>query len=986
MTKPPEPAIRYDPRVDVLVLGPLELLADGNAVAIRRGRPRRLFLTLLLRAGTAVSSDRLVDELWGDEIPKNAPNALQILISYLRKVLADVPGAPQIETIGGGYRLSIGDAFVDVHHFEEAIASISALGPTERVARLDRALGLWRGTPYAELLYEDVAQGDIARLNELRLDAIEARNDALLEMGRHQEVLTSLRQLVIEEPLRERFHAQLALALYRSGRQADSLRALDNARDLLLEQLGLDPGPELRELQQAILEQAPELAPPPRIDHELPSPANLRPTHAEEVGRRVVPDDDTVGRTDAIHKLRQLARSRRLVTLTGPGGTGKTRLAAEVATSLDRVWWADLSPVQDASGVLRTLSAAVGSPIGTDDDPIEGLLAHLQNEQGVLIIDTCEHVLEVVRALLEQILDRTKTTVLATSRQPLRLRDELAWPVPPLGLPDPNNLTIAGVRESDAAELFRRRATSVAPDFEINERNAADVGRICLMLDGLPLALELAAGHAGVLTPASIVRLLDDRLRILVSEGQGRQQTLRATIEWSYQRLSSTERTFLHRLAVFAGGFSLEAAVTVAGADLLDDGLAVLLALANQSLVSTAGADRFRLLDTIHAFVHERLDARDASEARDRHAQWYRLFAEEANRHLRGSDAVGWMDEVRAELPNLRAALEWSFAGGDSTIGAAIAAALSWFWSVEGLASEATEWLEAARPTVDSGGVLEASLMNGRGLHAATMGDLTTALEECGAAADLYRRHEDDRGEAHALIYMGIALWGLGRYREAADTHDRAVALFRRLGDDRGFAISLALRARTAADLEESTTADLLDAALPIARRVGDPHVVALCLEQRSRCATADGDVDLAWELAAESLTLHEGIGHGEGTVASLHALGRALAAAGKLDEARDLHHRGLRLSHDLDQPGGFADGLECLALVASAGGDHAGAVRLLGLVDAFREQRNLPRPPSRNAPLDAARTSAAQALDPDRFRQASAAGRLLDPSSILRA
>lgn len=984
MTEAADPPCCYARPVELLVLGPLELQVDGVPIPIRRGRPRRLFLSLLLRSGQPAAADTLIDELWGDDIPKNASNALQILVSYLRKTLACVPGGPTIETVNGGYRLDVGEAFVDLRRFEQIVSASANLAPTERLAALDRALGLWRGAPLPEVSFEDFAQGDIARIDELRLEALEARCDALLELGRHQDVVGSLRQLVVEEPMRERFHVQLALALYRSGRQTDALRAIDAARDVLLEELGLDPGPELRALEQSILEHDPALAAPPHVPAEDHEHAPRRRAVREESARPNVPAHDTVGRDEAIEKLRRLVADRRLVTLTGPGGTGKTRLAAEVTASAATAWWADLSPVTDPAGVLRSLSAATGAPMGSDDDLADGLLDHLSERDGILVIDTCEHVLDGVRHYVERILARTNVTVVATSRQPLRLRDELAWPVPPLGLPDPQNLTVDHVTHSGAAELFRRRAVSVNPDFAITDRNAADVGRICLLLDGLPLALELAAGHAGVLTPASIVRLLDDRLRILVSDGHGRQQTLRATIEWSYNRLDVDERTFLDRLAVFAGDFSLEAAIAVAGPDLEGDGLATLLALANQSLVSATGDDRFRLLDTISAFVRERLEAGEEVQARTRHAQWYRAFAEEANRHLRGADAAGWMDEVRAELPNLHAALEWSFGDGDSETGASIAASLSWFWSVEGLAAEAGQWLEASRRTVEPDGIVEAWLITGRGMHAASLGDLATAVAECCRGADIFRRHGDRRGEAHSLIYAGIGHWGLGRLDEAAAVQDRAIAAFRDLGDDRGFAIALALRSRTAADLGEPTVADLLDAALPIARRVGDPHVIAQCLEQRSRHALTEGDINLAQELASESLQLHERIGHAEGTVASLHALGLSLVAGGQVDEGANLHHRGLRLSHDLDQPGGFADGLECLAVVADARDDPDRVLRMLAMADAFREQRHIPRPRAREAFLASAREEAIAKLGDDEVRRALAAGRVLDPASVI--
>lgn len=970
-----------------MVLGPLELRDGGVVVPLRRGRPRRLLLSLLLRAGEPVASDRLIEELWGDDDkPKDTANALQVLISYLRKVLEPGKGQLDIETGSGSYRLLLGQSFVDAHHFDQVVRDASGQEPAARRAALDAALDLWRGAPFAELALEDFAQADIVRLEERRLDAVELRNDAMLELGLHREALGPIRQLVIEHPMRERFHGQLMVALYRSGRQADALGAFEEARSTLLEELGLDPGPELQNLRQAILMQDPSLsAPAPAIAAPTPVPEPLPQQGAERAHEPIVPPDDTVGRAEALARLQDLLASRRLLTLTGPGGTGKTRLAAELAGGTSTTWWTDLSPVVDDQGVVRAIATATGAPLPSDGAPGAGLLDHLAGREGVLVLDTCEHVVDVLRPHVDALLAHTAIKVLATSRQPLRARQELAWPVPPLGLPDPHDLSADAVRASSAAELFRRRAMSVDASFDIDEANAADIGRICLLLDGLPLAIELAAGHAAMLSPAAIVRLLDDRLRILSSdELPGRQRTLRDTIAWSYGRLDADEASFLQRLSVFAGGFSLEAAIEVAGHGLADDGLRLLLSLANQSLVARAPDDRFRLLDTIRAFASEHLDRADADLARERHAEWYRFFAEEANDHLRGPDGAGWMQELRTELPNLRAALDWSFTHGHASTGATIAASLSWFWAVDGLSSEAERWMTLAASAVDGESTVEPLLLTARGMHTAARGDLVGSIDASSSAVERYRAHGDVPGEANALIYLGSALWGVGRLREAAEAHDRAIAAFRQLGSDWSLAISLFMRARTAADLGDASVPGLLAEALPIARRAGDAHVIAMCLEQRARYALLEGDAELALALATESLALHERIGHAEGTVASLHARGLALTASGSTDEALDLHVRGLRLSHDLDQPGGFADGIESLAVAASARQEHSEVLRLLSAADAHREQRGVPRPASRERLLEPARSASVAAVGDDEERRAVEAGRLLDPTTLL--
>ena len=975
--------------MELMVLGPLELRAGEDVVPVRRGRPRRLLLSLLLRAGEHVSSHTLIDELWDDEIPKNASNALQILVPYLRKTLGGHDDRPRIETVPGGYRLVLDGCFVDAHHFEEVVEGALELDAPSRCAALDGALGLWRGVPYSELSHAEFARGPIVRLEEMRLAALELRNDAMLELGLHRETIGSIRQLVAEHPLRERLRAQLILALYRSGRQADALRAYDEARSTLVDELGLDPGPELQELQRLVLAQDRSLAapdPPTLVDLRA-SAAVAGPREPESHWAQIL-HDDTIGRSDALARLAELLRGRRMLTLTGPGGTGKTRLAAELLRDRSDVWWADLSPVADAEGVARTLAASTGSVLVHGPDGPGQLVEHLAERTGVLVLDTCEHVVDLIRPYVEGLLAGTQVRILATSRQPLRVRDELAWPVPPLGLPDPNDLGAAAVRSSPAAELVRRRAATVAGAFEITDANAADVGRICLQLDGLPLAIELAAGNAAVLSPAATVRLLDDRLRILSSrELSGRQHTLRETIAWSYDRLDPEEMVFLLRLSIFSGGFPLEAAVDVAGHGLRTDALDILLSLADQSLVARFGDERFRLLDTIQAFASERIETQDADRASARHAEWYCDFAQEANRHSRSADGPGWTAEVRLEVQNLRAALEWCFSGGDPALGVRIALSLSWFWAMEGLAAEAEHWLGLAAEVMEGEeGQIEAraALSSARGLHASSRGDLASSIIASQEAVDLYRSIGSVRGEANALIFLGVALWGSGRLDDAASAHDQAIAVCRETGMDWSLAMALLMRARTAIDRDEEQAADLLAAAISIARRSGDRHIVAMCLEQRARFAVNEGDAELALALAAESVELHEQLGHAEGTAASLHALGLALTAIGRVDEAAEAHVRGLTISLELDHPGGVADGMESLAVAASARAEHAKAIRLLAAADAYRADRAVPRPRSRRRSLAAVCEEAALVLADDEIRRATAAGQLLDPRTLV--
>lgn len=1006
--------------MEIRALGPLELVAGGEPVELRRGRPRRLLLALLVRDGGPASSERLVEELWKDQAPQNATNALQVLVSYLRKVLTDDADDVRIETTGNGYRLVAPRSQVDLHRFEDLVADATAApDPVARLAMLDEALGLWRGPALTEAGQDEFADGLIVHLDELRLQAIEVRVDALLATARHREVVGELRRLVGEHPLRERFHAQLVLALYRSDRQADALRAFDDVRILLLDELGLDPGPELQALHRAVLEQSPDLAlhgstaPAPVVATGAPPTTTVSspPVDAASVWARPVAAsslttrprtrhraDPLVGRDGVVDQLLAMLDDHRLVTLSGTGGAGKTRLADEVAARVadggTTAWWVDLSGADDLDTVVAAVALATGAAT-PPDDPSEALVTHLAAQAGVLVLDTCEHVVDEVAPLVAGVLDRGDgVAVLATSRRPLRVPDERVWPVLPLELPDPQHLDADAIAEQPAVRLFTERARAVRSDFRLTEANAEAVGRICLLLDGVPLALELAAVQLATFSPARLLRLLDDRLRVLVDDSlTGRQQAVRTTIEWSYRLLAPDEQRYLARLSTFAGPFDVDAAVVVAGHDLERDGYDLLLSLTRQSLVALAPDDRFRLLDTIRAFATEQLEAGDgigeheAEDARTRHARWYADLAVEADQHLRGADAEGWLAELRREQADLRAALAWSFGGGDPAQGIRLAAGLAWFWGIEGLFAEARRWLDTALAAVDEGSVAHAALLTGQSIHEASLGDLELAAAHSQQAADIYDVAGDRRGLARALLYRGVALWGLGRLGEAADAHDRCAATFHDLGDDAGYGLALMLRGRTAVDREEPDVADRLDAALAVSRRGGDSHVIGLCLDQRARVAVLDGDLDLAVTLAKESLAANDAAGYVEGSIASMHALGLALAAQGDLAESDRLHRAGLRLAVGLDHPGAIAEGLECLAKVTAAAGDPATALTLLAAADAVRRRRTVPRPRFHERMVEAARSRASADLgDDDAAARAVRAGGLLDVATFARA
>ncbi len=980
--------------MEVRILGPLEVRVGERPVVVRAGRPRSLLAVLVLRLGERVSTDTLIDAVWGPQASGGTVNALRILVSYLRKALEPAAGELAIETVEGGYRLVADRNSVDAYRLEAAVAAAARTDdPAGRLREVETALAAWRGSPLPEVADEEFAQADLQRLHEVRLTALEQRVDALLDLGRHSEAVAELHHLVAVHPLRERFHAQLMTALYRSGRQAEALSVYERARRRLAEELGLDPGPELRALERAVLEQSPDLdAPSPSSsaasspaspDRGTPSPGS--PTLVDEPDKEGVPRplEPLIGREGEVEQLADLVRSRRLVTLTGPGGAGKTRLAAELALRSEAsAWWADLSAADSAESVVTTVAGAMDVAAG-QEERVPALVAQLRQRKGLLVLDTCERVRSALRPLLEAVLrECPQLHLLATSRQPIGAPTERVWPVPPLALPDPDSSAAEEIARSAAVQLFVERAGNRRPGFRLTQANGPDVARICSLLDGLPLAIELAAAHAGALDVPAMLRVLDDRLRLLVDEGRDdRQQTLRSTIAWSYELLTDDEARCFERLSVFAGPFPLAAAEAVAGEDLGRDALELLLGLTRQSLVAPSADDRFRLLDTIRAFAGERLARRPADEraARRRHAEWYTGVLSDTTPHSRAVHLEGWRGHLRDALPVLRRALDWCFSEGEDELGARLLSSLWWFWPREGVLEEAANWFPRAKALVPAGSALQADLLSSSGTHALSRGDLDTAVQECRTAAELYAQLGRRRSRAQALLGLGVAHWALANYPASARAHEEAGELFAAVGDAWGAAVCLGLRARTAIDAGEHDLPARLDAAEAAALRSHDDHVLSVVHMQRARLELAAARHGEAARHARESLRLNERHGHREGFLGSLHLLGMAQLGQDDFAGAAETLTRALRSAVSMHHAGATAESLDGLAVLQARTERLADAAALLACVDDLRERTGIRRTPITEQLLTHARAAIARGLTPAELAHARMRGTALD-------
>jgi predicted ATPase/DNA-binding SARP family transcriptional activator len=958
--------------VEFRILGPLEVDVGDDAgacpVEIRRGIPRTLLTALLLRPRETVTTSALVDVLWGDDQPRNPSNALQIQVSYLRKQLGRLASTQPILTRPGGYALDVEREQVDAHRFERVVRHVSRSASRDRTEmsetldELEAALALWRGDALADVTGEAFAMGEAARLEELRLVAIELRNDLLLPLGHHHELVGELVLLVRDHPLRERFHEQLLVALYRSGRQADALRAYERARTHLIEELGVEPGPALRDLEGRILAHDPTLSWIPAASDATPTTALDEASAAITIpsapSRPVTRPSATipvavtplVGRAIELARIDQLLGRSRIVTLTGPAGAGKSRLALEAAalrSEHGEVWFVDLDSVDDKDLVAATVASALAIPVVPGDDPIAAVATSLSSSSGLLVLDTCEHVVGAVAALVGRILRQARDIrVLATSRRPLGITGEIAWPVPPLALAPPTAASLEEAAGYPAIELFVERATAVRPDFDLTDANAGDIAAICLAVDGLPLAIELAAARADVLAPQAIRARLLNRFELLVdgsSDVSARQQTLRAALDWSAELLDEDQRRFFARLGVAAGTFDLEAAAAITQTS-ADRALSDLTSLVRQSMVAVVGDDCYRLLDTLRAYALERLDDLDADATRDRHADHHVNLAERAERGIQGPEQLMWLDGLRSCVPDHRAALEWLVSTGDGARAARLAGALGWFWTLDGMLAEACSRLDQVLAFDSLPSAVRGKAVWSRALLAASLGELESAHELAEEAVALGRSSGEPVVVGCGLNALSVTQWALGDLEASTRTREESLAAFETVDDKWGIALCRVLRARTAIDLDDPDAEALAEAGLDAARDTGDQHLVGMGLEQVTRLALRDGRLDVAVRGASEAVAVQERIGYTEGVMAALHLRGQASLAAADLPAARAHHERALALALAIGHAAAMCEAIEGLACVAAQQSNRARATELLALADTHRARRSLPR------------------------------------------
>ena len=839
---------------DFRILGPLEVAVGGQPLSLAGARQRALLAILLLHAGETVSTDRLIDELWGDDPPEAGSAALRVRISQLRRVLG--AAGELLVTRTPGYAMALAPDQLDLRRFERLVAAgdraLRQRDPAQAVKSLREALALWRGPPLADFSYAPFAQPAIVRLEELRVAAIELHVEAQLALGDHARLIGELQALVLEHPLRERLCGQLMLALYRDGRQAEALAAYRAARRRLVDEIGVEPGPGLHDLEGRILAQDDGLVRELHDDllKHAPGFVSVVAPPATRLARRVdplpPPPNRTIGRAREVGALGARLRSGqvRLLTLTGPGGVGKTRLAIESARTVeadfaDGACFVSFASLLRSEDVPAAILDALGIVLLSGESATQALERFLAAKQVLLVVDNLEH-LPAAGSFIGGLLRACPAlTVLATSREPLTLQAEERCPVLPLALPGPD----AGedpdaFARVDAVALFCERARAHDPGFHLGDGNADYVAEICRRVDGLPLALELAAARCGLLSPAEIAERLDAALStpgVGVRDSPPRQQTLRATIDWSHDLLSRPEQACFARCAVFAGGATVDAAETLTGASL--DTLEHLVA--KSLLVRRRRGDaptRLSMLETIRAYATKRFAAAaDAERVRERHYDYFLATARRdgADRALCGPGGKEHLARLNAENDNLAAALGWAIGRGDAGRALAMVGALCGYWLMRERYAEATAWIDQA-------------------------------LSLPGADADPALR-------VPALRTKTRCLWQMGRASEQPAILAALQAIAQRLGDPVIHSQVLQLRVDRAMDTERLDVADALaDEALDWARAAGDEWEIAEA--SRGKAIAASSIADLRERVARAASLLSD--------VGNVHQLANLLTAA----------------------------------------------------------------------------------------------------------
>jgi DNA-binding SARP family transcriptional activator/predicted ATPase len=946
----------------VSLLGPVRAAVDGLEVPLGTQKPRGVFAVLALNAGQIVSVDALVDALWADDPPKSAANAIQVYVGGLRRALG--PASGRILTTAAGYTLEVDGEAVDVLAFERAVDGARAAGDS---ASWQRALRLWSGEPFADLDGLPFVSRHRPPLRELHLTAAEHRFDAELAEGKHREVLADLERLVAAEPYRERVWIQLIVALYRNGRQADALETYQRARRILDEELGIEPSSALLALERAVLTQ----------DRALDAPGAR-----SRLDKLPVPESEFIGRANEIRAVEDALRAQRLVTLTGPGGVGKTRLALRVARALqpDLVDGAVFVSVASANRVEHVISAIadaleLAAPDGWSLKEI--VIRFLKSRDLLLVLDNFEQAIDAAPFVSEILAASPAVRILVTSRERLRLRPEHVIAVGPMRLPPDRPGAANGDSEHyDSIRLFveRARAVGATPD---NLRDAAAISDVCRAVDALPLGIELAAAWVRMLSPGDILVRLQDRLSALDQgsrDSPARHRTMRATIAWSYDLLAATDKNIFTAFGVFPGGATNDALAVVCGVapDQVDR---VLLRLVEMSLLprpmGSSPPLRFRMLETIRAFALEQLASSDLSRLR-RALGGYLLEL------IRGSESAQatmtevawralWLARMRSEDDNYRTAIRSAISDSDWALAAGLARAVFNFIGDgeerQALVTTVLNMPGGRAPTAERASLLSQASFG--------TGDHELSRQRPAEALEIARAIGDKRAEASAHFALATVAWlqgdytaGLAHFSEYGTVHQAAGGSL-----TAGFHINFGNVLRDSGALAEAERS--YRAAISAARTTGGTTAVAVALGCLSEVALFQSRLAEAEQLATESRAAHESIDPDQPGAWPILVLATLAQQRGDDAQAAALCRDALPFFRRQRDQRLLSVYLDLLAGIAVTIDLPDAAVHMLATADAMRERIGTGVPPMQSRTRTRNLALARAATSPERYENA---------------
>jgi predicted ATPase/DNA-binding SARP family transcriptional activator len=1011
------------------LLGAFRVRVGDQVIAAevwRRRKARSLVKLLALAPHYRLHREQVMELLWPDADPQAALNSLHQTLYLARRILELGSLAPACYLLLQDEIVTLGPpelVWVDVVAFERAAGQARQRhDPTLYRAALD----LYAGELLPEDRYEEWASArrealhqnhlallrDLARLAEARADyalAIETLHKALTADGADEEV-----------------HRDLMRLYALSGARQQALRQYQTLREALRRELDLDPAPESQRLYDAILAgrfkahdrahpqaDTAGIAPsgPPASQHNLP-----------------IALTSFIGREPEIVEVQRLLATTRLLTLAGPGGCGKTRLAIETAAAVlpsypDGVWLIELAALADPALLPQTVASTLGVREVSGQPLTETLTAALRSKHLLLLLDNCEHIIAACAYLAEALLRACPyLRILATSREPLHVAGEMIWLVPALSLPDPRQLPpLADLLQYEAIQLFVERARTVVASFQVADHHAAALAQICARLDGMPLAIELAAARINMLTLEQLAVRLDDCFRLLTGGSRtalSRQQTLRAALDWSYDLLTEREQALLRRLAVFAGGFTLEAAEAICvGGDLAaDDVFDLLSRLVAKSLVvpeQQGALARYRLLETVRQYSAAKLrDTDEEVSVRGRHLDWYLALARRAEPHLMGPQQKQWLSALQQERDNLRVALEWSLNDSEtqdtthdtrddllpvssSSVaqspvslsrrdpGLRLARGLTWFWYLDGGLNEGRAWFERAlaRTNEAERTWARAMALYGAGFIALHQhqGDLTIARWRLEASSTILREVGEPHELAMALFVLSVVAINQGDERAALACLEESLELFKAVGNQEYYALSLMHMGDVALGRSEWAAARTrYEDALAIHRQRGSMWGVAQLLNNLGEVARCEGDHMRAGQFYEEGLALFRELGSSGDIARSIHNLGYVAQAQGDMDQARARFTESLGLFQERGNTRGIIECIAGKAGVLGAQGQGERAVRLLGATAAQLEAIGVAMWPADRIDYHRNEASIRAVLGEAAFATAWAAGRAL--------